>query len=132
MFFDVRDTGAKLKPGSGIRPTVTNVDLRFHNDNSYNDSPPDYVWRSSWARVRSRNTAGATTMPIRSLRPSSNRCDDRFESHREAGRRCGLLSFGREAFSKARDVEGTLQQSLATAVVIGYFISVRWRRTLLH
>lgn len=43
MFFDVRDTGARLKPGSGIRPTVTNVDLRFHNDNSYNESPPDYV-----------------------------------------------------------------------------------------
>lgn len=43
MFFDVRDTGAKLKPGSGIRPTVTNLDLRFHNDNSYNDTPPDYV-----------------------------------------------------------------------------------------
>jgi alpha-ketoglutarate-dependent taurine dioxygenase len=43
MFFDVRDTGARLKPGSGIRPTVTNVDLRFHNDNSYNETPPDYV-----------------------------------------------------------------------------------------
>jgi len=33
----------KLKPGSGIRPTVTNVDLRFHNDNSYNETPPHYV-----------------------------------------------------------------------------------------
>src|SRR5258708_1565034 len=43
MFFEVRDTGAKLKPGSGIRPTVTNVDLRFHNDNSYNETPPEYV-----------------------------------------------------------------------------------------
>ncbi|HSI02637.1 MAG TPA: TauD/TfdA family dioxygenase [Reyranella sp.] len=43
MFFDVLDSGAKLKPGSGIRPTVTNVDLRFHNDNSYNAAPPDYV-----------------------------------------------------------------------------------------
>jgi alpha-ketoglutarate-dependent taurine dioxygenase len=43
MLFDVRDTGAQLKPGSGIRPTVTNVDLRFHNDNSYNEAPPDYV-----------------------------------------------------------------------------------------
>jgi len=43
MFYDVMDTGAKLKPGSGIRPTVTNVDLRFHNDNSYNQTPPDYV-----------------------------------------------------------------------------------------
>jgi alpha-ketoglutarate-dependent taurine dioxygenase len=43
MFYDVRDTGAKLKPGSGIRPTVTNLDLRFHNDNSYNDTPPEFV-----------------------------------------------------------------------------------------
>lgn len=43
MFYDVMDTGAKLEPGSGIRPTVTNVDLRFHNDNSYNRTPPDYV-----------------------------------------------------------------------------------------
>jgi alpha-ketoglutarate-dependent taurine dioxygenase len=43
MFYDVTDTGAKLKPGSGIRPTVTNVDLRFHNDNSYNETPPEYV-----------------------------------------------------------------------------------------
>jgi alpha-ketoglutarate-dependent taurine dioxygenase len=43
MLYEVRDTGAKLKPGSGIRPTVTNVDLTFHNDNSYNETPPDYV-----------------------------------------------------------------------------------------
>ena len=43
MVFVVRDTGAILAPGSGIRPTVTNVDLTFHNDNSYNDTPPDYV-----------------------------------------------------------------------------------------
>ena len=43
MFFDVQDTGAKLKPGSGIRPTVTNVDLTYHNDNSYNDTPPAIV-----------------------------------------------------------------------------------------
>jgi alpha-ketoglutarate-dependent taurine dioxygenase len=43
MFYDVTDTGAKLKPGSGIRPTVTNVDLRFHNDNSYNEAPPEFV-----------------------------------------------------------------------------------------
>jgi len=43
MLYDVLDTGAKLKPGSGIRPTVTNVDLTFHNDNSYNTSPPEVV-----------------------------------------------------------------------------------------
>lgn len=43
MFYDVRDTGATMKPGSGIRPTVTNLDLTFHNDNSYNETPPHYV-----------------------------------------------------------------------------------------
>ena len=43
MVFDVQDTGQKMRPGSGIRPTVTNVDLTFHNDNSYNQAPPDYV-----------------------------------------------------------------------------------------
>ena len=43
MTYVVADTGAKLAPGSGIRPTVTNVDLTFHNDNSYNETPPDYV-----------------------------------------------------------------------------------------
>jgi alpha-ketoglutarate-dependent taurine dioxygenase len=43
IFYPVLDTGAKLKPGSGIRPTLTNVDLTFHNDNSYNETPPAYV-----------------------------------------------------------------------------------------
>jgi hypothetical protein len=43
MIYIVRDTGAVLAPGSGIRPTVTNVDLTFHNDNSYNETPPHYV-----------------------------------------------------------------------------------------
>ena len=43
IFYPVLDTGAKLKPGSGIRPTLTNVDLTFHNDNSYNETPPTYV-----------------------------------------------------------------------------------------
>jgi alpha-ketoglutarate-dependent taurine dioxygenase len=43
MIYIVRDTRAKLSPGSGIRPTVTNVDLTFHNDNSYNETPPEYV-----------------------------------------------------------------------------------------
>ena len=43
MVYLVRDTGATLKPGSGIRPTVTNVELVYHNDNSYNETPPHYV-----------------------------------------------------------------------------------------
>jgi len=43
MIYLVRDTGATMKPGSGIRPTVTNVELVFHNDNSYNETPPHYV-----------------------------------------------------------------------------------------
>ena len=43
MVYLVRDTGAALKPGSGIRPTVTNVELVYHNDNSYNETPPECV-----------------------------------------------------------------------------------------
>ena len=43
MVYLVRDTGATLKPGSGIRPTVTNVELVYHNDNSYNETPPEIV-----------------------------------------------------------------------------------------
>ncbi|MBI1774946.1 MAG: TauD/TfdA family dioxygenase [Proteobacteria bacterium] len=43
MTYLVSDTGATLKPGSGIRPTVTNVELNFHNDNSYNETPPEIV-----------------------------------------------------------------------------------------
>jgi alpha-ketoglutarate-dependent taurine dioxygenase len=43
MVYLVRDTGATLKPGSGIRPTVTNVELVYHNDNSYNETPPECV-----------------------------------------------------------------------------------------
>ena len=43
MVYLVRDTGATLKPGSGIRPTVTNVELVYHNDNSYNETPPQCV-----------------------------------------------------------------------------------------
>ena len=30
-------------PGSGVRPDKTNIEIRFHNDNAYNNTPPDYV-----------------------------------------------------------------------------------------
>ena len=43
LVYDVRDTGREALPGSGVRPDQTNIELRFHNDNSYNDTPPDYV-----------------------------------------------------------------------------------------
>jgi len=43
MIYDVHDTGQKALPGSGIRPDKTNIDLRFHNDNAYNTTPPEYV-----------------------------------------------------------------------------------------
>jgi alpha-ketoglutarate-dependent taurine dioxygenase len=43
MIYDVRDTGAQALPGSGVRPDKTNIELKPHNDNSYNDTPPDYV-----------------------------------------------------------------------------------------
>lgn len=45
MLYDVRDVGlgTKMKPGSGIRATITNLDINFHNDNCFNDLMPDFV-----------------------------------------------------------------------------------------
>jgi alpha-ketoglutarate-dependent taurine dioxygenase len=43
MIYDVLDTGQQPLPGSGIRPDKTNIEIRFHNDNAYNETPPDYV-----------------------------------------------------------------------------------------
>jgi alpha-ketoglutarate-dependent taurine dioxygenase len=40
---DVVDTGAKPIAGSGVRPDRTNVDLVYHNDNTFNHTPPHYV-----------------------------------------------------------------------------------------
>jgi Taurine catabolism dioxygenase TauD, TfdA family len=43
MIYDVLDTGKQALPGSGVRPDSTNIELLFHNDNSYNRSLPEYV-----------------------------------------------------------------------------------------
>ena len=43
LVYDVLDTGAQALPGSGVRPDKTNIEIRFHTDNAYNATPPDYV-----------------------------------------------------------------------------------------
>jgi hypothetical protein len=43
LIYDVRDTGRAALPGSGVRPDQTNIELKFHTDNSYNAAPPEYV-----------------------------------------------------------------------------------------
>jgi hypothetical protein len=43
LIYDVLDTGQEALPGSGVRPDKTSIEIRFHNDNAYNDTPPDYV-----------------------------------------------------------------------------------------
>ncbi len=43
LIYDVLDTGRQALPGSGVRPDQTNIEIRFHNDNAYNNTPPDYV-----------------------------------------------------------------------------------------
>ncbi|HZT87734.1 MAG TPA: TauD/TfdA family dioxygenase [Stellaceae bacterium] len=43
LIYDVLDTGRQALPGSGVRPDKTNIEIRFHNDNSYNTMPPEYV-----------------------------------------------------------------------------------------
>jgi TfdA family taurine catabolism dioxygenase TauD len=43
LIYDVRDTGRAALPGSGVRPDQTKIELKFHTDNSYNRTPPEYV-----------------------------------------------------------------------------------------
>jgi alpha-ketoglutarate-dependent taurine dioxygenase len=43
FLFTVEDTGRKFEPGSGVRPAKTNMEQNFHNDNSFNDAPPEFV-----------------------------------------------------------------------------------------
>ena len=43
LIYDVLDTGRAALPGSGVRPDQTNIELKFHTDNSYNTTPPDTV-----------------------------------------------------------------------------------------
>src|SRR5579864_7596566 len=43
LIYDVRDTGRAALPGSGVRPDQTNIELKFHTDNSYNRAPPDTI-----------------------------------------------------------------------------------------
>ena len=53
--YDVHDTGKKAAAGSGVRPDMTNMEQYFHNDNSYNTSPPEYV---ALLCVRAARTGG--------------------------------------------------------------------------
>ncbi len=53
LIYDVLDTGAEALPGSGVRPDKTNIEIRFHNDNAYNDTPPDYVGLLCLCQARS-------------------------------------------------------------------------------
>lgn len=43
MIYNVWDTGKQALPGSGVRPDSTNIEIRFHIDNAYNTTPPEYV-----------------------------------------------------------------------------------------
>jgi hypothetical protein len=43
LIYDVLDTGLAALPGSGVRPDQTNIELKFHTDNSYNTTPPEIV-----------------------------------------------------------------------------------------
>ena len=43
LIYDVLDTGKQALPGSGVRPDQTNIELKFHTDNSYNATPPEHV-----------------------------------------------------------------------------------------
>jgi len=51
LIYDVLDTGQEALPGSGVRPDKTNIEIRFHNDNAYNNTPPDYVGLLCWRQA---------------------------------------------------------------------------------
>ena len=53
LVYDVLDTGQEALPGSGVRPDKTNIEIRFHNDNAYNNTPPDYVGLLCWRQAMS-------------------------------------------------------------------------------
>ena len=53
LIYDVLDTGQEALPGSGVRPDKTNIEIRFHNDNAYNNTPPDYVGLLCWRQAMS-------------------------------------------------------------------------------
>src|SRR5260370_33718614 len=66
MIYDVLDTGQHAIPGSGVRPDKTNPEIRFHNDNAYNDTPPDYVGLLCLRQAQSggrRASHGLPTVP---------------------------------------------------------------------
>jgi len=43
LIFSVADMGVPRTPGSGVRPATTNEAQHFHNDNCFNDTPPEFV-----------------------------------------------------------------------------------------
>ena len=53
LIYDVLDTGQEALPGSGVRPDKTSIEIRFHNDNAYNNTPPDYVGLLCWRQAMS-------------------------------------------------------------------------------
>ena len=59
MIYDVLDTGRAALPGSGVRPDQTNIEIKFHTDNSYNTTPPEIVVLLCLRPAKSgRRTAG--------------------------------------------------------------------------
>ena len=63
MIYDVRDTGQKATPGSGVRRDKTNSELSYHTDNSYNSSPPEYVGLLCLQRARSGGLSRVISFP---------------------------------------------------------------------
>jgi hypothetical protein len=78
MIYDVLDTGKEALPGSGVRPDKTNIEIRFHNDNAYNDTPPDYVGLLCLRQARSGGHS--RVISFHSVHNAlQERCPDRLE-----------------------------------------------------
>ena len=62
MVYDVRDTGQKRTPGSGVRSSITNEGQSYHTDNAFG-LPPDYVALFCLQPAREGGVNGVVSFP---------------------------------------------------------------------
>lgn len=111
MIFEVLDRKVPVVPGSGVRPTVSNVDMTFHSDSSYHTPQPDYIAllclgtpaSGGVSRVASLYTAHNAMLaqhPDKLERLYQPFWYDRYREHAEG--ECGIVQYPMLSFDGAR------------------------------
>ena len=118
MIYDVLDTGQQALPGSGIRPDKTNSEIRFHNDNAYNDAPAR-LCRS--ALPASGAKSGGDSRVIKSSIPPTMRCGNAIRTGCKSGSTSLSGSIASANFGQAK--AGSFQRRCS--ITLG-----RWQRAV--